>query len=249
LKIVAFTSPVHNLDKDFFKINPDIPARNRNFVHRIKELGQLDEKLLGTVSSNSSIGSMLVVSGPAGIGKTQLVMEYAHAHQNHFTSIFWIFAESTRAIEMGMLTIAKKLLDHYSRMIESSGVSDAEARIRAASVLGLQELLNDISPHDNHLNTIVTRIITRAVLEWFNRKENSQWLLVLDGVELEDIIDIFPLIPVNRCNHGHIILTRRHAVTSKIIRQMPVLPMSTKSSRVLLTKLSGKTEAEKDDGN
>jgi hypothetical protein len=191
---------------------------------------------------------MLVVSGPTGIGKTQLVLEYAHTHQNHFTSIFWVFAESIRAIEMGFFSIAQKLLNRYARVIESSGVSDTEARTQAAQVLGLQELLNDVSEGNIRLDITVTRIVTRAVIEWFNRKENRQWLLILDGLDLEDIMEIFPLIPVNRCNHGHVILTRRQALMSNIIRHMLVSPLSIKSSRMLLTKLSGTPREKKDDG-
>jgi hypothetical protein len=191
---------------------------------------------------------MLVVSGPAGIGKTQLVLEYAHTHRNHFTSIFWVFAESARAIEMGFFSIAQRLLDHYARVLESCGVSDTEARKQAAAVLGLQELLNDITDDNIRLDITVTRIVTRAVIEWFNRQENRQWLLVLDAVDMKDIMEMFPLFPANRCNHGHVILTRRQALTSTIIRQMPVSALSATSSRALLTKLSGRPREGKDHG-
>lgn len=224
-----------------------MPAPNPVFVGRDRELDVLHQALLSN-RPNPDVSSLIVISGPPGIGKTQLVFQYAHAHQTEFSSIFWVFGESARAIEMGFFSIAQKLLEHYTRVIACSGLTRAEARLEAATILGLQDLINDLPDEETRLGITIPKVVTRAVIEWFNRKENDGWLLILDAVDVEDVMDVFHLVPVNRHNHGHVVVTRRQALISSAIQNIHLPSLVSESSKTLLLELAGTPPEEKVQG-
>src|SRR5581483_5381024 len=49
------------------------------------------------------------LSGLAGIGKTQLAIEYAYQHANDYTAIFWMSAETAESLLASYLAVAKLL--------------------------------------------------------------------------------------------------------------------------------------------
>ncbi|KAH7314284.1 hypothetical protein BKA65DRAFT_119889 [Rhexocercosporidium sp. MPI-PUGE-AT-0058] len=238
------TSSIGEDGDAFFNIDPALPAPNPVFIGRNAELDSIHQALLIS-HTNTKFGSLIVVSGPPGVGKTQLVFQYAHAHQTEFSSIFWIFGESARAIEMGFFSIAQKLLEHYTRVIECSGSTRAEAQFKAATTLGLQELINHFTDEEIRLGNTLPKIATRAVIEWFNRKGNDGWLLILDAVDMEDVMDIFHLVPVNKHNHGHVVITRRQALDFSAIQNIHLPGLVSESSKALLLELVGTPMEEK----
>jgi hypothetical protein len=62
--------------------------RNRTFVGRAAELDMLT-KLLGDHRS-----ATVVPTGVAGIGKTQLVLEWVHQHRQEYAMVAWLRAEN-----------------------------------------------------------------------------------------------------------------------------------------------------------
>lgn len=68
-----------------FRTKP--PPRNEDFVGRAEELGRLHEVL-------SAPGSICVLSGGVGTGKTKTAIEYTYRFEGTYSHIFWISAES-----------------------------------------------------------------------------------------------------------------------------------------------------------
>ena len=63
----------------------------------------------------------LALCGLGGIGKTQIVLEYAYHYAQEYTAVFWITAETSEGIITGFTSIATQLhlleatsLDHYT---------------------------------------------------------------------------------------------------------------------------------------
>lgn len=68
-----------------FRTKP--PPRNEDFVGRAEELSRLHGVL-------SSPGSICVLSGAVGTGKTKTAIEYTYRYEGTYSQIFWIAAES-----------------------------------------------------------------------------------------------------------------------------------------------------------
>lgn len=68
-----------------FRTKP--PPRNEDFVGRAEELSRLHDIL-------STPGSICVLSGAVGTGKTKTAIEYTYRYEGTYSNIFWISAES-----------------------------------------------------------------------------------------------------------------------------------------------------------
>ena len=69
-----------------FRTEP--PPRNKDFVGRSDDLSKLHRVL-------SPPGSICVLSGTAGMGKTSTAIEYTYRYEGAYSHIFWITAESS----------------------------------------------------------------------------------------------------------------------------------------------------------
>ncbi|MBN9413054.1 MAG: hypothetical protein J0H12_03940 [Candidatus Paracaedimonas acanthamoebae] len=65
----------------------NVPLKNENFIGRTQELEKIQQQLM-----NSSMGRYFVITGIAGIGKTQLAKEYAHKNYNNYDIVWWFDA-------------------------------------------------------------------------------------------------------------------------------------------------------------
>jgi hypothetical protein len=81
--------------------------RNPFFIGREHELERLHTRL--RQSNTTAIGQMQAISGFGGIGKTQLVSEYAHRHRRDYDAIFWMRADTHEALITGFIVIAQLL--------------------------------------------------------------------------------------------------------------------------------------------
>jgi tetratricopeptide (TPR) repeat protein len=67
-----------------------VPARNRAFTGREEQLTRIHDALL---SGNRAAVQVLI--GMGGVGKTQIVAEYAHRYANGYDIVWWLDADTT----------------------------------------------------------------------------------------------------------------------------------------------------------
>jgi len=84
----------------------NLPARNRAFIGRADLLAQLEHDL---DAQGAAVVQSLALHGLGGVGKTQLVLEYAHRHQRDFELVWWINAEQPAAIWGQLVALARRL--------------------------------------------------------------------------------------------------------------------------------------------
>jgi hypothetical protein len=82
----------------------NVPARNPNFTGRDSDLERLRDGLRA-----ASTVAVHAVRGMGGVGKTQLVIEYAHRHATDYDLIWWITAENPANVAGQLARLAGKL--------------------------------------------------------------------------------------------------------------------------------------------
>jgi tetratricopeptide (TPR) repeat protein/transcriptional regulator with XRE-family HTH domain len=80
--------------------NPFFSGRAHLLIHLHQQLGRIQ-----TVALNQSYG----ITGLGGIGKTQLVLEYAYQHAHDYHAVFWVSAETIDTIYSDFTLIAEQL--------------------------------------------------------------------------------------------------------------------------------------------
>ncbi|KAK7992997.1 tetratricopeptide repeat domain-containing protein [Apiospora saccharicola] len=91
----------------------DTFVRNVDFFGRDDVLIHLDECLLPSktlvVASQPDRTRVGILSGMAGLGKTEVAIEYAYSRQDMFDCIFWVRAEDISKLETDIAQIASRL--------------------------------------------------------------------------------------------------------------------------------------------
>jgi tetratricopeptide (TPR) repeat protein len=82
----------------------NVPARNPNFTGRAGDLDRLHDGLRA-----ASTVAVHAVRGMGGVGKTQLVIEYAHRHATDYDLVWWITAENPATVAGQLARLAVKL--------------------------------------------------------------------------------------------------------------------------------------------
>jgi tetratricopeptide (TPR) repeat protein len=85
----------------------NLPARNRLFVGRTVTLEQLHERL-----HRATVAAVLpveAVHGLGGIGKTELVVEFAHRYRSDYDIVWWIPAEEPITAAGALVALAARL--------------------------------------------------------------------------------------------------------------------------------------------
>ena len=125
-----------------------------NFVPRSRILHDMEEYLLPLSPNRQKI---LVLSGPGGIGKSQMARSYATQHQNDYESLFWIDGRSEQSLRMSLARIAEL--------------------IPLPRVLNFE---NKIPKAEGDINKAIL-----AVESWFTSVGNSRWLVIIDNVDTQ----------------------------------------------------------------
>ena len=184
----------------------------------------MKEQLLpGEVSDRRKI---CVVHGLGGIGKTQLVIEYAILHQAKYTAFFWLNGKTEESLIQSLMLLAARL--------PKGQIAD----VNAGKVKGLEE----------------SRQKAQKVLQWFALKGNNQWLLVYDNIDKTswgedenfdqnawasstyDISQYFP-----RCEAGSIIITSRLLRLRDLGREVALGRPDVIDSLLILEKHAGRS--------
>lgn len=186
----------HTLDSQY-----DIPfelpyPKNPNFTGREGLLDRLDTQ----VRSRSS--KIIVLYGMGGIGKTQIALQYVHTNFGEYSSVFWVDGTSQETANLGFRSIAQKLVRCHATRVGFTNPNYTQVG---------QDLGLDLEA-DGQLSvkSDCTTQIVEAVKRWYCRRENRNWLLVLDNVDDLTSFDISAFIPTT--SHGLILLTSRRAM-------------------------------------
>ena len=103
------TQPVTGQEPRFPGLGSEItnlPPRNRNFAGRADMLEKLQT---GFRSPSRPATTATAIHGLGGVGKTQLVLEYAHWHAAEYQLIWWIPAQQTTTAVAALSALARQL--------------------------------------------------------------------------------------------------------------------------------------------
>jgi TIR domain len=84
----------------------NLPARNRNFAGRADVLEKLQT---GFRAGSLPVTTATAIHGLGGVGKTQLVLEYAHWHAAEYQLVWWIPAQQTTTAVAALSALARQL--------------------------------------------------------------------------------------------------------------------------------------------
>lgn len=102
-----------------------IPPRREDFTGRESELEQLREMLTQSPSSSAAV----TITGEAGVGKTQLALEYAHRFADEYDVVWWVPALSEDLVTTSFLNLywrSGEPYRHSSRLLIADGASDPD---------------------------------------------------------------------------------------------------------------------------
>lgn len=150
---------------------------NHHFIGRVKELEWLRTNLEDLAVEGEQ--QRLVVWGPGGAGKTQLISTYAFRNRSKYSAIFWVNASSNVTVRKNYADIGK----HLGLATEPSG--DQRAIIDS-----VKDWFTDHKRGD-----------------WLLVIDNADRILVIDNADRTDEVDIESLIP--SASKGSIIITSR----------------------------------------
>ena len=200
-----------------------------NFVPRPAVMRAMEEHLLPL---SPGMQKLLVLSGPGGIGKSQLVRDYAMAHQNDYDSLFWVDGRSEQGLRTSMARMAE--------LIPLPFVLDADNRV-PKNEGGIDKALH-------------------AVDAWLTSAGNRRWLIVIDNIDAYDCedgdevnfdvtgrYDVAKYIPA--VAQGYIVITSRLSFLARNIgaRNISVGEMEEKEALQVLHRASGRPYNEKGD--
>ena len=126
-------------------------TRNPYFTGRLPDLQRLRDEL---TSANKL--EPLLVNGRAGIGKTQLVVEYAYRYRSEYDAVFWVSGQ-VRSVADGTSSTGteQQLASGYGAIAQALNLPEAT-----------------VQDQDS---------IREAVRSWLER--NGRWLLIIDNVD------------------------------------------------------------------
>jgi hypothetical protein len=184
---------------------------------------------------------VVVLHGPAGIGKTQLALEFCNRKALDFSTVFWINAESTQSIKVAYKDFANTLLDFYAA--QSRECSDFYDQFSQHMGLGL--LMNSWKADDPKLDS--TSLIIDSMKEWFSIENNKDWLMIFDNVDDQNDLDITAFFP--NAVRGRILLISRDTICVKKhkSKELKLEGMKEEESRELLLQKYHNDHSE-DDG-
>ncbi|KAF3076216.1 Nephrocystin-3 [Trichoderma lentiforme] len=133
---------------------PGIPQISK-FVARKEELKEMQEALQPTVRPHRR--RAVVLHGLGGIGKTQLALEYAQRHREHYSTSIWLEARNETTINQSFTRLAERILEKEQvTYIQTALESQDES------------------------------IILKAVKRWLDEPANESWLIIYDNYDYHD---------------------------------------------------------------
>ena len=177
-----------------------LPPQNLQFTGRTKELQLLSDIVEGAGKGQRKIA---VLHGLGGIGKTNIVVQYAWQNLAVYTSVWWIHSATAEVLKQSLMTAAQNLIHHLAANY-ASGQPDY---IVIAHDLGIAGLIDTSGQLVYSAESNDQERVEGALSKWLSMDGNDMWLLVFDNVD--------DLKVVNRARHfpqsssGTIIITSR----------------------------------------
>ncbi|KAL7269992.1 hypothetical protein RUND412_007314, partial [Rhizina undulata] len=219
-------------DFEEFKITAKLPLRkNPNFCGRDNILLKLHQVLQPPNDHDSnSERRTAVLYGIGGIGKSQIALEYAHGYRfsRFYTSIFWIDATDVSRIAESAFQIFEQLVTHYATKWRSSPNYS-----EIANILGIPGQIDD----SGSITRSTPETAMKAIHTWLGRKENQQWLLLIDNKNSAEISDFDTLLPT--CNWGSVLITSRLSTLNWVGKCIEVEGIGAKAGLDLMLRISG----------
>lgn len=161
------------------------------FVGRDSEIQQLEDflrpKSTHQLESIHRRRQVYVVHGLGGIGKTQLVIEFARRQHKCYSAVLWLDGSSKDSLTQSFTNVARSL---------------PKDELAADMVQELRSAMVD------------TGAMREGVSQWLSLPSNQHWLLIFDNVDRDhnikdnpqayNVKDFFP-----SADHGSIIITSR----------------------------------------
>jgi hypothetical protein len=172
----------HDLPPQTPKNKVMIPfVKNPAFIGRSEDLKQIHSKISPNAVRESGEQQSIVLHGLAGMGKTQVALQYAHLYKDEHDACFWITCENRVKISKDIAEMARMLgLGDQGRENNSAVVKEW------MSNTGKFYIPNTKGRQPSDETTL-----------------DQSWLLVLDNVESSnDVQEIWP-----SCNRGSILVT------------------------------------------
>ncbi|MBC2905909.1 FxSxx-COOH system tetratricopeptide repeat protein [Streptomyces cupreus] len=180
---------------------PPLPAQP--FVGRSVDLDRLRQSLsrsAGRGIVTQATATATAVSGLGGIGKTALVLRYAHATRETYSLVWWITGESEEQIDTGLADLALRLYPSWA--------AHATARERTEWALTWLErhhgwlLVYDNVEHPQNLTPVMGRLLGHGH-QLVTSRSRGGWPEGADLVDL-DVLGDEESVELLRATAGHV---------------------------------------------
>jgi hypothetical protein len=193
-----------------------VPVVNQ-FVARDAETQALEKALVGAPLTTSR-RKVVVVHGLGGIGKTQLVVEFARKHHGQFSAVFWLDGSSEASLKQSFVDMAQRL---------------PRSELTADGVQKLSQA------------TVEADAAVRECQQWLSMPSNSHWLLIIDNVDRDhrdrddaqayDVKEYFP-----DADHGSVLITSRLPGLQRLGSGVKVGIVGAQQARAMLENNAGR---------
>jgi hypothetical protein len=198
-------------------------GKNEIFHGRTTELNTMSEYIFDPAHADTF--RSFAVTGNGGMGKSQIVNEFVHAHKDKFPVTLWVPADDREKMEQAYSNIAVKL----GFLQEGSVQSRDNVYARQLVLEWLAKPLQQTSQTDAQSPTAVN------------------WLIVFDNVDSPDLLaDFWP-----HAKNGVVILTSRDTIANSqfyaIKQGLSLKPFGVEESTELLLEYTGQRDLPRDD--
>jgi hypothetical protein len=192
------------------------------FVDRPAEMAAVEQLLLDASPATSSATrrrrKVVVVHGLGGIGKTQLVVEFARKHHHRFSVVFWLDGSSEASLKQSFVDMAQRLPRSELTVEGAAQLSDA---------------------------TVEADVAVRECERWLSISSNVHWLLLIDNIDRDhydqedpqayNVQAYFP-----HADHGSVLITSRLASLQRLGSGVKVGTVAAKQARAILENNAGR---------
>uniref|UniRef100_A0A0G4GH58 DAC domain-containing protein n=1 Tax=Chromera velia CCMP2878 TaxID=1169474 RepID=A0A0G4GH58_9ALVE len=160
----------------------DVPQRNGHFQGRIKELKEIEQRLLK--NEKQGCNATVLIAGLGGIGKTQTAKEFLHRMSEKRASA-----------------------DAYDVLMWLDGAGDLEVQYRRIA----EQMTNfrDKGQTDEPGFSLSFRLVMECIGQFLSKQK--RWLLILDNVENRRELEAF-IPTTRGTVKGHILMTARERI-------------------------------------